>query len=437
MAKKNYDTAALFRYAVISPLLHERIIRGELRKKMKKLSEKYFELPNGEIRKYAYKTIEEWYYLYKQYGLSGLEKRPRSDQGQSRTIPPELGELIIKMKIENPQRSVNQILKELLLAGKIHRGEIGRSSVYRLLHYHKEAIKQQLQGDNQKELKRYAFAFANECWQSDVKHGPHLKLEGHPGKKKVYLFALLDDASRIIPHGEFVLRENLENFLSVLKIAIMKKGIPYKLYIDNASYFRSPLVQKIGARIGMKVIYTKPYSAYQKGKIERFWRRCSDQFLSHLDRKKIYTLDYLNRMFNVWIEKDYHHTIHSSLGCTPIEAWQKKSGDIRYPDAETMKKDFLYDQPRKIRKDGTFMLKGKYYDYDSTEHGKSFLIRYDPGDLQKVYVYDGKQFIQEVYPVNEVENQKTARKKVASTKKIEPSGISYIDLLEKEDDDNV
>ena len=83
------------------------------------------------------------------------------------------------------------------------------------------------------------------------------------------------------------------------------------------------------------------------------------------------------------------------------------------------------------------MLKGNYYDYDSTEQGKYFSIRYDSGDLQKVYVYDGNQFIQEVYPVNEVENQKTARKKIDAPKQIEPSGISYIDLLEKEDDDYV
>ncbi|HPN31116.1 MAG TPA: Mu transposase C-terminal domain-containing protein [bacterium] len=369
--------------------------------------------------------------------MSALEKNERSDIGVSRSIDKELGELIITMKKENPHRSFRQIETELIMAEKIKKKEISRSSVYRLLANHKTEIESHRKKVVEK--RRYEFEFSNECWQSDVKHGPYLKIEGHENKKKIFLFGFLDDASRVMPHGQIFLAENLENFKIILKTAIMKKGIPERLYLDNAGYFRSPTVKTIGARFGIKVIYCTPYSPYKKGKIERFWRTCDEQFITNLDRNKIYSLQELNNLFLKWLETCYHHYPHSSLNSTPIEAWQKKSKNIHYPDSESIAFDFLEETIRKVRNDGTFSLNGIIYEVDSLLHGQAVTVRFDPADLKKIFIYgqDGK-FFQEARPVDLIENSKTGR---AASRQINDtpvsSGISFMNLLEKKEDANV
>jgi transposase InsO family protein len=385
MERKSYESEGLYRFKIIAPLVGEVFAKGELRKKIHAIAGQFYEHPARGWEKFAFKTVEEWYYDYRRYGMRGLERGRRRDHGKSRSIGDEAGELILTMKKENPHRSALQIIRELLMAGKIRPGEIRRSSVYRFLSRHRYEINLHKKGGSEK--KKFAFAGSNECWQSDVCHGPYLFIEGYRKKKRIFLFGILDDASRIIPHAGIFLSENLENFLEVLKTALLKKGIPLRFYLDNASYFRSPILQKIGARLGIKISYCTPYSPYKKGKIERFWRTCTEQFLSSLERNRKYTLDELNRLFLTWIEKYYHHSLHSSLGKTPIEAWQEKARNIRYPDVESLDVDFLAEVERKVRKDGTFSLNGVYYEVDSIMAGETVTVRYNPFNRGKVYVY--------------------------------------------------
>jgi transposase InsO family protein len=55
---------------------------------------------------------------------------------------------------------------------------------------------------------------------------------GERVKRKTYLLAFLDDATRVIPHAAFALAENTRAFLPVLKLAIEKRGLPQRLYVD-------------------------------------------------------------------------------------------------------------------------------------------------------------------------------------------------------------
>lgn len=435
MDRNSYESDGLYRFKIIAPLIGEIFVKGELRRKIQDLAGQSYEHPVRGWEKFAFKTIEEWYYNYRRYGINGLERAKRSDDGKSRSIGMEIGELILTMKKENPHRSAKQILRELVRAGKILREEIRRSSVYRFLALHKVEIN--LHHKDRTEMRKFAFAGSNECWQSDISHGPYLFIEGHRKKKKIFLYGIIDDASRVIPHIGIFLEENLKSFLEVLKTALLKKGIPQRLYLDNASYFRSPILQKIGARLGIKVIYCTPYSPYKKGKIERFWLTCAGQFLSHLDRDRRYTLEELNRLLLTWVESYYHHEVHSSLGKTPIEAWQEKAGNIRYPDTESMEKDFLAEAVRKVRKDGTFSLEGVFYEVGSIMAGEAVTVRYNPFNMGKAYVYYQGEIIQEAKPVNEIENQKSGRRKNLEIPKTAKSGINFIDLLGEEGKENV
>ena len=435
MSQKSYESEGLYRFSIIAPLINETFAKGELKKKIRELAGKHYEHPLRGWEKFAFKTIEEWLYNYRRCGLSGLEKNRRKDTGLSRSISPEIGELILTMKKENPKRSAGRIIKELAMAGKTRPGEMKRSSVYRLLSNHRQELK--AHGEERKQIRKFAFEFSNECWQSDVCHGPYLYIEGHRNKRKIYLYAFIDDASRIIPHMGIAFAENLENFLECLKTGIQKKGIPHRLYLDNAAYYRSPVVSTIGARLGIKVIYCTPYSPYKKGKIERFWRTCREGFLSCLDRNRRYTLAELNRLAQMWVEKDYHHNIHSSLGKSPLEAWQSKAQNINYPDIERLERDFLAEESRKVRKDGTFSLKGTCCEADTMLAGEKVTVRYNPFKRDRVFVYLKDQFMQEAKAADEIENSKAQRQPVPDLQKPVSSGINFLDLLQKEEKSDV
>ena len=40
--------------------------------------------------------------------------------------------------------------------------------------------------------------------------------------------------SRIIPHAEFCTSERLHSYLDTMRQALLKRGLPRKLYVDNA-----------------------------------------------------------------------------------------------------------------------------------------------------------------------------------------------------------
>ena len=89
---------------------------------------------------------------------------------------------------------------------------------------------------------------------------------------QVFLQTTLDDASRLIPHAQFYPNQGLDCFLDCLRQAISARGIPTRLYMDNAKIYRSPQVARIAASIGILIIHTPPYQPEGRGKIERIFR---------------------------------------------------------------------------------------------------------------------------------------------------------------------
>lgn len=57
--------------------------------------------------------------------------------------------------------------------------------------------------------------------------------------RKAYLIAFIDDMSRLICHAQFYLSEKLDCYLDCLRQALLTRGLPRKLYLDNGPAFRS------------------------------------------------------------------------------------------------------------------------------------------------------------------------------------------------------
>jgi len=74
--------------------------------------------------------------------------------------------------------------------------------------------------------RRFAFEHPGQLWMSDVMHGPSVTLQGSRTRRKAYLIAFLDDATRVVPYCAFALAESTQAFLPVFKQALMRRGIP-------------------------------------------------------------------------------------------------------------------------------------------------------------------------------------------------------------------
>ena len=180
--------------------------------------------------------------------------------------------------------------------------------------------------------RRFAFREAGELWMSDVMHGPRVRIGR--SRRKTYLIAFIDDATRVVPFAAFAASENVRAFLPVFKNALIRRGLPQRLYVDNGAAYRSRQLALVCARMGVVLVHARPYQPAGKGKIERFFRTLRAGWLAHLDAPATDSLQTLNRSLWAWIEGEYHNSPHRGLeGRTPLERWALASAALRYPDA--------------------------------------------------------------------------------------------------------
>ena len=312
---------ALFRYSVLGALVSRgRLERGELKATIGELAARDYAIPGSRNSRISEKTIEAWYYAWRRGGIDALTPRPRADRGQSK-LPAEIQAAILAAKRENPRRSINQIRRLLEQRGTVTKDTLPRSSVHRLLKSHGLS---RIPGSasEPEEHRAYEAEYAGDIWYGDVMHGPKVPMGG--AVRKAYLVSLMDDASRLIAHSAFCPGERALDIEGVLKQAVLKRGRPTRLVIDNGAAYRAKTLQGICARLGIHLIYCRPYRPQGKAKLERWHRTFRDQFLSELDPGRIQDLADLNARLWAWIETVYHRTGHAGLqGRTPLE---------RYPD---------------------------------------------------------------------------------------------------------
>ena len=294
---------ALFRYSVLGPLVSRaKLERGELKAILKDLAARDYNIPGSRNSRLGEKTIESWYYSWRRGGIEALTPKPRSDRGQSK-LPPEVQAAIIAAKRENPRRSIRGIRRLLASRGTVSKDSLSRSAIHRLLQTH-GLSRSQGSASEPEEHRAYVAEYAGDIWYGDVMHGPRVPMEGR--SRKAYLVSLMDDASRLIVHSAFRPGETALDIEAVLKQAVLKRGLPVKLVIDNGPAYRAKTLQAVCARLGIHLVYCRPYAPEGKGKLERWHRTFRDQFFSELDTTRLRDLSDLNARLWAWIEQVYH-----------------------------------------------------------------------------------------------------------------------------------
>jgi len=211
-------------------------------------------------------------------------------------------------------------------------------------------------------------------------HGPSVAIPGTRTRRKTYLIGFLDDATRVVPYCAFALSENTQAFLPVFKQALLRRGIPQRLLVDNGANYRSQQLALVCARLGVALIHARPYQPQSKGKQERFFRTVRSQLLASLSEADTASLDSLNRRLWGWVEAEYHHHPHRGLdGQTPLDRWAMSERPPRLPGpAIDLDALFLFEAKRRVQRDRTVSLNGTLFEVDAALVGQTVTLRYDP-----------------------------------------------------------
>lgn len=247
---------------------------------LREKAERVYEIPGSRRTRVAAETIRDWLSAYRQGGFDALRPQVRRDQGRARAIPREIADLLCQIKDERPALSVGAVIEQARSVAAGDELHLAPATVHRLLSRHGLMDKRPKEPTS-KDRRRFAFDKAGELWMSDVMHGPAVTTEGGR-KRKSYLIGLLDDATRVVPYAAFALSESTAAFLPVLQQAVLRRGVPKRLYVDNGAVYRSNHLALVCAKLGITLIHTRPYQPQAKGKQERWFRTIRMQLLPTL-----------------------------------------------------------------------------------------------------------------------------------------------------------
>jgi hypothetical protein len=90
----------------------------------------------GHPRQFTWRTIQTWYYRYKNHGITGMTPRPRQDKGQVRKVTPEeLLEAInaARSHFRDPRTNKRALYRFCIEKGLLHADRIAQTTFYRFI----------------------------------------------------------------------------------------------------------------------------------------------------------------------------------------------------------------------------------------------------------------------------------------------------------------
>lgn len=330
---------------------------------------------NGDF--YAVRTLEDWWYAYKKGGFDALQPATRSDQGKTRVLDEATGQWILEQIGQNPQVKFKVLYQHWKQQGR----ELPSLSVlYRFL---------RRQGYDRKSLragrletgptKAFEAPAVNDLWMVDFSPGPTLSVEGKG--RLTHLCVLIDDHSRLIPFAAYYSQANTEAFHHALKEAVLRRGLPRKLYTDQGKPFVNGHTRLVCAKLGIRLLHCKPYHSWSKGKIERVIQTLQDGFEStlRLAGNQARSLEELNDKLSLWIQSIYHQRSHGSTGQSPEYRYQQGAKSLRHLPANLEIDPLFYVHlDRTVRKNGTVRLDGELFEVPLSLRALKIQLRLDP-----------------------------------------------------------
>ncbi len=381
--QKKAEEIAAQRVQLLSPLLANNLDTAQARQIKARICEQ-----TG----ISERTLRRYLSQYKTEGFSGLKPKSKGQQRSEDAIPANILEQAILLRREVPGRSVSQIITILEWEGLAEPGQIKRSTLQEKLAQRGYSSRHmRMYADSGVAARRFQKKYRNQLWHSDVKYGPYLPIGKDGAKKQVYLVTFVDDATRLVLHGQFYPVLDQVIVEDAFRQSILKYGVPEKVYFDNGSQYRTKWMIRACAKMGIRLIYAKPYSPEATGKVERF-NRVVDSFLSEAALEKPKTLDSLNELFQVWLTECYQNKAHSGLesNMSPETAYRSDKKALKFLDPEIITNAFLHAETRKVDKAGCISFASKKYEVGLNFIGCKVTVVYDPANIEEITIeYEG------------------------------------------------
>ena len=161
--------------------------------------------------------------------------------------------------------------------------------------------------------KAFEASAPNDLWMVDFACGPTLR--GHEDKViSTHLCLIVDDHSRLIFFAGYYTSADTAAFLDCLKQAVLRRGLPVKLYPTRANP-SSTTTPKSFVPTSASASCT-PSHAWSKGKVERLIQTIQRDFelTLRLDGNAVHSLGEFNTVLSNWTSSTYHLRVHSSTG---------------------------------------------------------------------------------------------------------------------------
>jgi len=366
------------------------------------------------------RTIQRWARAYREHGLSGLARKPRSDRGKHK-LPNELVQLIEGLALRRPPpsaatvcrqvqpvvkaqgwpeptyRSVFNIVSRLdpALVTLAHEGDKAYSNTFDLIY-------------------RRAAERPNDIWQADHTLLDIWVRDHRDRPARPWLTAIMDDFSRGIAGCALNLGAPSALITSLaLRQAIWRKqdphwhicGIPDTFYTDHGSDFTSRHMEQVAADIKMQLVFSTVGVPRGRGKIERFFETVNQLLLCQLpgyapagtpQPTPVLSLSDLDARVSQFIVEDYNQRPHGETRERPQERWLNGAFIPRLPATMEELDLLLLTVPtaRKVHPDGIHFQGMRYLDLTLAAYvGESVIVRYDPRDLGEVRVFHQDRFL--------------------------------------------
>jgi hypothetical protein len=168
---------------------------SSIRNRIKKVSELPYADEDGNEHRFTWRTISTWLYRFKTFGVTGIQKKDRSDKGTTRKISPEqLLEAINQvMPYFRAKKRYNKfaVYRCCIEKGILRKEELAPTTFYRFIKEY-ELLKDD-PGDNKQRL-AFAMQHANQLWQADTLYGPFVTgKDSKPAQTR--LIAFMDNSS--------------------------------------------------------------------------------------------------------------------------------------------------------------------------------------------------------------------------------------------------
>ena len=335
-----------------------------------------------------------------------MRRRGRSDAGQSRKLDDELRAVIRTLHQAHPRMPATEILRTLREQGSVGAGEVSESTVRRYIRQLEQVQDVDVQAQ---EMRRYERPHINEVWCGDSSRAPSLTVEGK--KRKVYIIALIDDASRMIVGAGAFFEDSFVNLMAVAKSAVAKYGCPQMFNFDNGGPYKNQQMKLLAARIGSIVHYCKPYTPTAKAKIERWFRTLKDHWIAGLDMRQFHSRKQLEDSLFTYVHT-YNTAPHSSLnGLSPQERFFQEPEKIRRLSQEQLDRSFLLEIERRVSPDCVVSIDQVEYEVDARFARQKVHLRYSP-DMREIFVVEANGTFTPIRVLNKRDNAQAKREKV-------------------------